>query len=147
MKLHSVLLGKLEPQWGRIPRETKPLQWMVVAKLIFIWNIEILNKYKMDTKYNNNIIWQKNKDRHEVKYFWDVMKFFEYTKACHFLKHILNSNQNTMHTSNMSSILVRNYDNAVVYTFLRYSLHIRSNIYYDFITVSNSKEVYNFRIL
>ena len=44
----------------------------------------------------------------------------------------------------MSSILVWNYDNAVVYTFGRYSLHMRSNIYKDFITVYNLKEVHNF---
>ena len=42
---------------------------------------------------------------------------------------IFDQNQNTVHTSNMSSILVANYDNAVVYTFGRHSLHMRSNIY------------------
>ena len=43
----------------------------------------------------------------------------------------------------MSSNPAWNYDYAVVYTSGRQRMHMRSNIYKDFVTIYNFKEVYN----
>ena len=57
----------------------------------------------MDTKYNNNIISQIEMigTRSNILRFY---KIFWIYKSLPFLKHFLNSNQNTVHTSNMSYI-------------------------------------------
>ena len=115
-------LSEAGSPWNKTP------QWMAVVKLIFIQNIDILNEYKMDTKYNNYIICQIEMIDTRSNIFEILWNSMNIQKSAIFLKHFLNSNQNTVHTSNMSSILVWNYDNTIVYTFGRYSLHMRSNI-------------------
>ena len=42
---------KLEPHWGRIPRETKTNGWIAVTSLIFKTHFEISNKREIYTKY------------------------------------------------------------------------------------------------
>ena len=82
----------------------------------------------MDTKYNYNINCQIARIDTGWKMFGILWNSTNIQKSAFFKTFLKFESKHGAHLQYVS-IIVWNYDNAVVYTFGRYSMHMRSNIY------------------